>query len=64
MDESQELRCANRLASHPDWNIRDPQIPKSKWWLTDGMFMGFRVVRPLVQPSKEEIEKFYNLYLK
>lgn len=64
LDESNELRCANRIASHPDWNKRDPQIPKSKWWLTDGMFVGFRVVRPLVQPSKEEIEKFYNLYLK
>jgi formylglycine-generating enzyme required for sulfatase activity len=64
MDDAKELRCANRLASDADWNIRDPQIPKSKWWLTDGMFVGFRVVRPLVQPSKEEIEKFYNLYLK
>lgn len=64
LDDSQELRCANRIPSHADWNKRDPQIPKSKWWLTDGMFVGFRVVRPLVQPSKEEIEKFYNLYLK
>lgn len=64
MDEAKELRCANRLASEANWNIRDPQIPKSKWWLTDGMFVGFRVVRPLVQPSQEEIEKFYNLYLK
>jgi formylglycine-generating enzyme required for sulfatase activity len=64
MDEAKELRCANRLASEANWNIRDPQIPKSKWWLTDGMFVGFRVVRPLVQPSQEEIENFYNLYLK
>jgi formylglycine-generating enzyme required for sulfatase activity len=64
MDDAKELRCANRLASDAQWNVRDPQIPKSKWWLTDGMFVGFRVVRPLVQPSKEEIEKFYNLYLK
>lgn len=64
MDEAKELRCANRIASEANWNIRDPQIPKSKWWLTDGMFVGFRVVRPLVQPSQEEIEKFYNLYLK
>ncbi len=64
LDEAKELRCANRLASEANWNIRDPQIPKSKWWLTDGMFVGFRVVRPLVQPSQEEIEKFYTLYLK
>jgi hypothetical protein len=52
------------MASSADWNKRDPQIPKSKWWLTDGMFVGFRIVRPLVQPSNEEIEKFFALYLK
>ena len=64
MDESKELRCANRIASDASWNKRDPQIPKSKWWLTDGMFVGFRVVRPAVVPSKEEIEKFFATYLK
>ena len=64
LDESKELRCANRKASDASWNKRDPQIPKSKWWLTDGMFVGFRVVRPLKQPSPEEIEKFFALYLK
>ena len=26
------------------WNERDPQIPKSRWWLSDGPFVGFRVV--------------------
>ena len=26
------------------WNKSDPQIPKSKWWLADGGFVGFRVV--------------------
>ncbi|WP_254161119.1 formylglycine-generating enzyme family protein [Chryseosolibacter histidini] len=64
MDESVELRCANRIASDASWNVRDPQIPKSKWWLTDGMFVGFRIVRPGQQPSKEAIEKFFNSYLK
>jgi formylglycine-generating enzyme required for sulfatase activity len=64
MDESKELRCSNRIASDASWNKRDPQIPKSKWWLTDGMFVGFRVVRPVKQPSKEEIEKFFTSYLK
>jgi formylglycine-generating enzyme required for sulfatase activity len=64
MDEPSELRCTNRIPSKPEWNQRDPQIPKSRWWLTDGMFMGFRVVRPVQQPSKEEIEKFYAAYLK
>ena len=64
LDKAIELRCSNRIASSPDWNKRDPQIPKSKWWLTDGMFVGFRIVRPLQQPSKEEIENFFALYLK
>jgi formylglycine-generating enzyme required for sulfatase activity len=64
LDEAAELRCTNRISSKPEWNQRDPQIPKSRWWLTDGMFMGFRVVRPVQQPSKEEIEKFYATYLK
>ncbi len=64
LDGASQLRCSNRIPSDAKWNQRDPQIPKSRWWLTDGMFVGFRVVRPLVQPSKEEIEKFYGLYLK
>ena len=29
----------------PAWNARDPQIPQSPWWLTDGQFTGFRVAR-------------------
>jgi formylglycine-generating enzyme required for sulfatase activity len=64
MDEAAALRCTNRIPSRPEWNQRDPQIPKSRWWLTDGMFMGLRIVRPLQQPSKEEIEKFFATYLK
>jgi formylglycine-generating enzyme required for sulfatase activity len=58
-----ELRCANRIKWLPAWNRRDPQIPKSKWWLTDAPFAGFRLVRPFKQPSAGEIEKFFTLYL-
>jgi formylglycine-generating enzyme required for sulfatase activity len=28
----------------PDWQMTDPQIPRSRWWLSDGWFAGFRVV--------------------
>ena len=62
-DEATELRCANRTKWLPEWNKRDPQIPKSKWWLTDAPYAGFRLVRPLKQVSAEEIEKFFTLYL-
>jgi formylglycine-generating enzyme required for sulfatase activity len=64
LSEAKECRCANRIASLSDWNKRDPQIPKSRWWLTDGMSVGFRLVRPAQQPSNEEIEKFFAQYLK
>ena len=64
LDEAKESRCANRISSLADWNRRDPQLPKSRWWLTDGMTVGFRLVRPQQQPSKEEIEKFFAQYLK
>ena len=34
------------------WNASDPQIPKSRWWLADCDFVGFRVVRDLA-PSPD-----------
>jgi hypothetical protein len=27
-----------------EWNASDPSLPKSKWWLRDAPFVGFRVV--------------------
>jgi formylglycine-generating enzyme required for sulfatase activity len=62
-DSPAEMRSAARGKSDPSWNKRDPQIPKSKWWLTDGMSVGFRVVRPLKQPTKAEAESFYQQYI-
>lgn len=62
-DEAKELRSASRLESDPIWNRRDPQIPKSKWWNADAPFVGFRIVRPLKQPSAEEINVFFKTYL-
>jgi formylglycine-generating enzyme required for sulfatase activity len=64
VDDAKDLRCANRISSEAKWNQRDPQIPKSRWWLTDAAYVGFRVARPATQPSQEEIEKFYAGYLK
>lgn len=64
LSDANECRCANRIASLTDWNKRDPQIPKSRWWLTDGMTVGFRLVKPAEQPTKEEAEQFFARYLK
>ena len=62
-DEAIELRAANRTKNLAEWNRRDPQMPKSPWWLTDAPFAGFRIIRPLKQPTTDEIEKFFKLYL-
>jgi formylglycine-generating enzyme required for sulfatase activity len=57
------MRCAARFRSEAAWNKRDPQIPKSKWWLTDAAAVGFRLVSPVKQPSPAEAEAFYDKYL-
>lgn len=62
-DEEVNLRSAARLKSNLDWNRRDPQIPRSRWWNADAPFIGFRIVRPALQPSEEEINKFFALYI-
>jgi formylglycine-generating enzyme required for sulfatase activity len=46
-----EVRCrsAARRGSDKSWLKRDPQRPQSIWWMTDGDFVGFRVVRPVTE---------------
>ena len=34
-----------RAVQDERWNERDPQLPKSSWWLSDAPFAGFRIVR-------------------
>jgi formylglycine-generating enzyme required for sulfatase activity len=62
-NNASELRSANRSMGNPIWNRRDPQVPKSKWWNTDAPFVGFRIVKPLAQPTAEEAEAFFKLYI-
>jgi formylglycine-generating enzyme required for sulfatase activity len=39
------LKISGRVKQSAAWNASDPQIPKSKWWLADCTFVGFRIVR-------------------
>lgn len=50
-DDPDRLRSASRRRSSEAWKQQDPQLPKSIWYLTDAQFVGFRVVRPLVEPD-------------
>lgn len=58
-DPPWRLRSAARRPSDPSWKMRDPQLPKSIWWLTDAPFVGFRIVRPLKVPPPEEMKKYW-----
>ncbi len=62
-DEPEDLRSANRIESTLDWKKRDPQIPKSFWWNTDSPFVGFRIIKPVEQPTQEEQNAFWALVL-
>lgn len=43
-DEAAAVSVTARKPYDPNWQQRDPQLPKSKWWLSDGPHIGFRVV--------------------
>ena len=58
VDDPADLRCAARKPSISQWKVLDPQIPKSKWWLTSAQFVGFRIIRPVQEPSEAEKKKF------
>jgi len=46
-DPADTLGPGARAVQTESWNERDPQLPKSRWWLSDGPFVGFRVVREM-----------------
>lgn len=45
LSRTEALTPALRERQVPSWNQTDPQDPKSRWWLSDGTFVGFRLVR-------------------
>lgn len=53
-DDAPILRSASRIPSSDEWKIQDPNLPKSVWYMTDALHVGFRVVRPRTPPSAEE----------
>jgi formylglycine-generating enzyme required for sulfatase activity len=58
--EAAECRSASRVGSDKGMNGIDPQIPKSPHWMSDGFYIGFRVVTPLKEPVDEEKRKWWD----
>lgn len=44
VDEAEDVACDKVKTQKPNWNTTDPQNPKSRWWLSDAWFVGFRIV--------------------
>jgi len=57
-DPPEQLRSSVRKASEESWQMSDPNLPKSIWWLRDAPFVGFRIVRPAKTPDPAEQEAF------
>jgi formylglycine-generating enzyme required for sulfatase activity len=54
-DGADDVAVKARRPLDKAWQKTDPQVPKSKWWLTDGPFVGFRVVCETL-PTNVKIE--------
>ena len=58
-DEPARVRSAARGYSKRSWKKRDPQSPKSLWWHTNAIHVGFRIVRPRELPAQGELTKYW-----
>jgi len=43
-DKAADVSPSERQRQTPAWQETDPQLPKSRWWLSDGNFVGFRAI--------------------
>jgi formylglycine-generating enzyme required for sulfatase activity len=43
-EDASKMSPTTRHYFQPKWQETDPQIPKSRWWLSDAPFCGFRIV--------------------
>jgi formylglycine-generating enzyme required for sulfatase activity len=59
-DDPARVSCTVRVASDASWKKQDPQLPKSIWYMTDAQWLGFRLVRPGVLPSAEDMYRAWN----
>jgi formylglycine-generating enzyme required for sulfatase activity len=59
-DKPERVTCTARFPSDPSWKQQDPNLPKSIWYHTDALGLGFRLVRPVKIPAAEEMHKFWN----
>ncbi len=59
-DNAKNLSSSFHRQSKPSWQQQDPQIPRSIWFLTNAQTVGFRVIRPLTPPPRNQWSQYWN----
>ena len=49
------------FGSNVKMNIKDPQLPQSPHWLSDGFWIGFRIISPVHEPADVEKHKYWDV---
>lgn len=44
LDTAADVACESSQKFQPSWNQTDPNLPKSRWWMSDCSWVGFRIV--------------------
>ena len=44
INEPEDASCFSIAEQDWEWNMTDPQIPKSPWWLSDASWVGLRII--------------------
>ena len=59
--EPEDCRSAARLKSNEEWSDEEVSVPKSTHWHTTSPSTGtgFRLIRPLIPPSRDEHKKIF-----
>ena len=58
--------AARQKSNDPEWNLSDPNLPKSPWWFTEeqAMGVGFRIIRPLMPMDAAEQRRVWDADIK
>ena len=55
-DSASVVGPSARAVQDARWNERDPQLPKSEWWLSDAPFVSIRLVAPIAGATSSRSE--------
>lgn len=58
--DAEDLRAARRHELKGTVNNKDPQIPRSPHWYSEGFWIGLRVISPVNPPPESERNKYWN----